>query len=161
MIIKTVNGDVLSAPEMYIAHQCNCMTVRSHGLAASIARTFPEADVYGQRGRDGTRNRTTHPDTPGTISVLPSGEISIICMFAQWAPGKPFTFSRYYPFTYHDSHDTRLRWFKECLDKIDALNLEAVAIPYNIGCGLAGGKWLDYEQYIKNANTPFVVYKFN
>lgn len=148
MIVKVIDADILYAPEQYIAHQCNCVTIHSYGLALSIARKYPAADIY---------KRRSVPDIPGTITIIPESK-TIICMFAQWAPGKPYAFSRFYPFTYHDSGGMRLHWFKACLDNIDKLNLGTVAMPYNIGCGLAGGNWPEYEKLIADAKTPIVLY---
>lgn len=41
----------------------------------------------------------------------------IICMFAQFGPGKPNSCSRYYPSDFKDTSENRLLWFQECLDK--------------------------------------------
>lgn len=153
-------GDILLAPESYIAQQCNCVTVRSHGLSKAIAVTYPWADVYKHRSVDGNRNCTTHPDIPGTIKVLTSNNRSVICMFAQWAPGKCHVYSKFYPSAlYSDDETNRRVWFKACLDKIDGLNLDVVAIPAYIGCGLAGGSWVHYKKMIEAATTPFIIYK--
>ena len=161
MILKSVVGDLLSAPEAYIAQQCNCVTVRAHGLSQAIAVKYPWADVYKHRSVDGQRNRTTHPDVPGTVKVLASDNRSVICMFAQWAPGKCHaSYSRFYPSAlYSDDETSRRAWFKACLDKIDALNLDVVAIPAYIGCGLAGGSWVHYRKMIEAATTQFIIYK--
>jgi NCAIR mutase (PurE)-related protein len=34
-----------------------------------------------------------------------------------------------------------------------------VAIPYGIGCGLAGGVWSDYEKMLNNCSTQVVIYR--
>ena len=44
---------------------------------------------------------------------------------------------------------TRQGWFQECLDAIGKLNLKSVAFPYEIGCGLAGGKWACYDNMLQ------------
>ena len=74
-------------------------------------------------------------------------------MFAQWAPGEPFAFSRFYPFTYHDSGGMRLYWFKACLDAIDRLNLDTIAMP----CICVDRP--EYEKLVADAKTRFVLYR--
>ena len=70
-------------------------------------------------------------------------------MFAQRAPGKARSGSG------DDSRSARLRWFVEALDVFGEQagfgaggrtgEGAAVAMPYLIGCGLAGGHWPDYR----------------
>ena len=43
----------------------------------------------------------------------------------------------------------RQGWFQECLDAIGKLNLKSVAFPYEIGSGLAGGKWACYDNMLQ------------
>lgn len=114
---------------------------------------YPWADVYAERLQSGVNA------TPGTITVRSSGNRSVISMFAQMTPGKCTVFSRVYGYAHSETPYSRLAWFKTCLDLIDALALDVVAIPFNIGCGLAGGKWTDYQQLLENATTKFVVYE--
>jgi hypothetical protein len=45
-------------------------------------------------------------------------------------------------------------------------NIISIAFPYKIGCGLAGGKWEDYESMIykfakENPNIKVKIYKKN
>ena len=80
-------------------------------------------------------------------------------MFAQWTPSKVGAYNRYYPKTYTDTTHNRQRWFRECLEALDALGLDRVAMPYKIGCGLAGGFWPDYETMLNKAKTNIVLYR--
>jgi len=71
--------------------------------------------------------------------------MTFIGLFAQYGPGKP---------SKGDSQEERLGWFKECLDKVAELRdsehgLKSVALPWGIGCGLAGGDWGSYEEVIR------------
>lgn len=61
--IEYRDGDLLQSDTQYICHQCNCMTTRPKGLARSLFRAFPFADVYSKRLQTGQE------DSPGTISV--------------------------------------------------------------------------------------------
>ena len=157
-IVKIVKGDIIASNSKYIAHQCNCNTVKSHGFAELIATKYPWADVYSQRKKIGNRNATSCPSTPGTIQVLTKDNLTVICLFAQWAPGKSGKFQQYYPKTYDDTTENRELWFKQCLDEIDKLKLGEISMPYKIGCGLAGGDWKQYETILNNAKTNIVLY---
>lgn len=169
-IVKSVNGDLLQAEEKFVIQQCNCVTVKSHGLSESIIRHFGSwADPYSSRspvsqGRNCAADKDI--DIPGTIRTLEnpsssSSDTKIICMFAQWCPGKPGAYSRYYPTNYDDTTVNRYTWFERCLSKIDdCTEIDSpVAVPYNIGCGLAGGYWPLYRKALDNAETEFVLYK--
>ena len=62
----------------------------------------------------------------------------------------------------------RLNWFKDAIDKFleqvkneDKIN---IAIPYEIGCGLAGGDWNDYYKVLSdycnnNPKISITIYK--
>ncbi len=181
-VIGVVKGDLLQAKERYIAQQCNCMTVKSHGLSAQIASRYPYGDHYKTRqpihyGRNSASAESR--DIPGTIKVLISpldGQISsavdqtsnqvsadprIICMFAQWVPGKSGAFNQYYPGDYDDTPRNRQEWFLQCLKVMDedpGIN-SPVAMPYTIGCGLAGGNWDVYQKMIVECKTEVVLYR--
>jgi len=167
-ILRTVQGDIMAAPENYIAHQTNGCTVYPYGLAKTIAQRFPWADVYGQREKEpGKKNCAVSAsrDPPGTVKVVQdptnSDPKGVICMFAQWAPGKPGHYASAYPSDYTDTLANRVEWFQTCLDKIDDLNLcEPIAMPHSVGCGLAGGDWDTYRAMIESAQTEVVLYEW-
>lgn len=161
MIVKEVSGNLLDAEEKFVAQQCNCVTIKSHGLSRTLAQKFTWADPYALRKPAGPgRNCAAIADKPGTIRILSGGgPFEVVCLFAQWAPGKPGDYIRYYPSKVHkDTRDERLEWFKKCLAILDDKVDSPVAIPYQIGCGLAGGKWTDYRQALEDAKTEFVMY---
>jgi hypothetical protein len=58
-------------------------------------------------------------------------------MFAQFAGGRPKPKNS-------DTAMTRFSWFKQCLAAVVRMappSARSLALPYNIGCGLAGGRW--------------------
>jgi O-acetyl-ADP-ribose deacetylase (regulator of RNase III) len=172
--MKVVEGNILDAKEKYIAQQCNCLTVRSHGLSKSIISKWDYGDPYGKRKQLGNRNLAVENDRdkPGTIRILSDSNNkdskNIICMFAQWCPGPPNEISKYKSYPNKDqrsfkvktlssllpnfkidTRQNRVKWFKECLDEIKKLDIKKVAFPYQIGCGLAKGNWTTYYNMIK------------
>lgn len=155
-IISIIQGNLLDAQETYIAHQCNCLTIKSAGIALDIFNKYPYSNDYAKR---------KSPSTPGTIMVHGDGvdQRYVINMFAQYYPGKPK-----YPDSSLDGIKARQTYFHKCLLQIAKLpNLESIAFPMGIGCNLAGGDWDWYygmlkifEQYVNsNFETKVVLYK--
>ncbi len=142
-MITIKNADLLNFTEQYAAHQCNCVSTDAKGIARYIFQKFPNADTY--------KNRPT-PSIPGNIDICGN----IINMYAQYYP----TVAKYT----NDSNDKRIIWFKQCLVKISQINnIHSIAIPYNIGCGLAGGNWNIYysmiEEFAVNTKINVTLYK--
>ena len=123
--MKIIEGDICDAKEKYILHQCNCVSHGAKGVAKAIFERYPYSNTY----KYGIRK-------PGTIDIM-DGEKIIINVYAQYYPGLC---------KYNDTKEMRLKWFEECIDKVLMLNINEIAIPYNIGCGHAGG---DFEDYLK------------
>lgn len=138
-MIKEVCGNLLEHDAKYIAHQCNCVSTGYAGIAKAIYNKYPYSDVYSTR---------KNPDKLGTIKVCGNGKDKryIINMFSQYYPG-----TCKYPDGGKDNPKLREESFKKCLDEISKIkDLESIAFPYLIGCGLAGGNWDNYEKMIYN-----------
>ena len=137
--VKTVNGDLLDATETYIAHQCNCISTNAKTLAELIFNKYPDSNSYSKRinGMKSTYGK------PGTIEIFGNTGPYIINMYAQYYPAKSK-----YP---NDSMNKRIEWFKECLNHISQIkntHTHTIAMPYNIGCGAAGGDWNIYYKIL-------------
>ncbi len=161
-IVKKIQGDLFDAEEKWVLQQCNCVTVRSHGLSTAIDHKWG-VNPYSCRRAMGRRNCAISRDIddPGTNKVMDGddGKKKIICAFAQWAPGKPGHYDAFYPPPPSDKQDTtaqRLTWFEECLENLDLGDDEKVAVPYKVGCGLAGGDWKQYKRALDNSDVDFV-----
>ena len=129
--ISVVNGNLLDAIEDYIVHQCNCVSINPIGLALVLFNKYPDANTY-------ITKHITTKSIPGTIDVIGN----VINMYAQYYPTVP----KYS----NDSAKKRIDWFKDCLDQIALIdNVNSVAMPYNIGCGLAGGNWSVYYNMLE------------
>jgi O-acetyl-ADP-ribose deacetylase (regulator of RNase III) len=135
-MLTIIEGNILSAKEQYIAHQCNCVTHTAAGLAAIIFTKWSYADCYSIRWKN---------DVPGNIEIRGNGKENrfIINMFGQFNPGKPPS-----PEDEKDGIQARKKYFIECMKKIEALKPDSIAIPWQIGCGLAGGDWDFYKKVI-------------
>lgn len=165
VVVETIRGDVLrskpASGKWFIAQQCNCNTRKPHGLSDTIAKRWPYADPYGTRGGG--------PDTPGTIVVMEppnpcranDDAPTVLCLMAQWGPSKPGAYSHVYPRTYQDTYSNRKKWFAECLTVLDDLIPpdQTVNIPFQIGCGLAGGKWTEYLDMLESCQTRIRIWQ--
>jgi len=135
-MLKIINGNLLDSDCQYIAHQCNCHSLRGAGLANAIFKAFPWANVYSDRSERGNDAALF-----GSISIHGNpkhGQRYVINIYGQLKPGKP-SLGR-------DSATSRLEAFSKALNQIAELpGLESIGFPYGIGCGLAGGDWNEYE----------------
>lgn len=127
----TVKGDLLEAPEDFRCHQCNCVTTKAVGLAHTIFERYYTVNTY--KGRLITRS------IPGTADVFL--EERVVNLYGQYAPGK--CNPRDYP--------QRRVWFWDALmDMLEKVPKGSTfAFPYKIGCGYAGGEWLEYEAMLQ------------
>ena len=74
-------------------------------------------------------------------------------MYGQVFPGKPGR--------QEDTWEDRLSYFESCLDQLAEYAPSSVAMPYMIGCGLAGGDWDNYLELIGKFDdiVPVTLYK--
>lgn len=185
MAIRCIEADMLDADIVartdIIVQQCNCLTLRPHGLSADLVeRLGTYADVYGQRAADTTRATNLAAEyarpAPGTVRFCRPPTSSntplpiVACLFAQWAPGNIHAKQlqqRYPPCPTAPAGETaemRRWWFQQALERFrDAIETMAsppqrlrIAIPWKIGCGLAGGQWSDYEPLVRQELEPLL-----
>ena len=145
--MQVVSGDILESDKDFIAHQCNCVSKSGLGLAKSLFDKFPNANTYKNRQR---------ASIPGTIEFFPIRDSKqfIVNMYAQFVPGKNY-------------NEPRLEWFQQSLNSFSDIvgkRQVSLALPYKIGCGLAGGDWNRYFNVIdtfsrKHPNIQITLYK--
>ena len=168
VILRIVQGNLLHAKEKFIAHQCNCVTLSARGLAQSIAQRYPWANTYHKRKPHPTiSNCAIKKDRsiPGSVDIVKRGkdEHIVLCLYAQYRPGKPGHYSKY-PGKYVDTKNNRLAWFASCLQSLEQsghIDGEPIAMPYGIGCGLAGGNWSQYKQMLEESSLEIVLYRLS
>lgn len=158
MAIEIVKASIFTTGAKYILHQTNCVSYNSAGLAKNIFDTYPYSNYYKNRKE---YDSTTYSE-PGTIQICGDGlkERYIINMFAQYNPGPTNEEAL------HDNIKDRKKWFFSCLMKVAEIkDLNSVALPDRIGCGLAGGDWswyfkkiLAFEKYVER-KAKVLIYK--
>jgi hypothetical protein len=152
-----IAGNLMCTDDTIIVQQCNCLTVKPHGLSAQIAAKFPYANVYTKRHAIGRRNLAKEPYRARTGSVemckpfMANEGPKVACLFAQWECGRPGVYNRcIHPDGLADDATNRIRWFASSLHAMGLLVAphDSISLPWSIGCGLAGGKWPVYRQLI-------------
>jgi len=155
--ITVKDGNLLDATEEYIAHQCNCVSTNAKGIAKQIFDVFPFANTYKKR---------QYKNAVETIEILSNGKTNIINMYAQYYPSIPQReISLGKSKNNYDTKEQRIKWFTSCLNKIAEIpNINNIAMPYNIGCGCAGGDWNVYfgliQKFAKDNKIHVVLYRF-
>ena len=117
-----------------IVHQCNATSKRSLGLASSIFKKYPSANIYSGKYKEENRE-------VGTIIERAVKDKKIINLICQKNPGKP---------SKGDTSEDRLRWLTECLKLVVKCKPSSIAFPYHMGCGLAGGNWNEVLKIIED-----------
>ena len=145
MTIEHKDGDLLTETGLdAICHQCNCFKTMGAGLAAAIAKQYPEAmnidrnSLLAPYDRLGayTRAKSKGPDGKPILIFNLYGQL-------HYGTGRPQTD---YP-----SLEKAMKAMREYLmDKVARAKGHArVGIPHGIGCGLAGGDWKIVEEMIE------------
>lgn len=151
--LQLVRGDLLSCGADVIVQQCNCLTVRPHGLSKQIASVFPYADLYAQRKEDRTaasRNVAVSKDRgrPGTVVLCdppPSGtdrgrayRPRVACLLGQYDFGRAVAAGqrakRGRPDDgFCDTADQRVKWFREALGELLEVVERGGRVPLSAG----------------------------
>lgn len=137
--------DLIGIPDLFVVHQCNCVTSYACGLAKMIFEIAPYANTYS----DPLKFRNIRQ--LGNISI----HGNIVNFYAQYNPGKK-----------DDKCVDREKAFRDCLNKLSSYINDyhacykttlRICFPYRIGCGLAGGNWKIYKGLIDNfaEKNPF------
>lgn len=156
-MITEISGNILDSKEQYICHQCNCITKTAAGLAKAIFDKWPESNTYIKDKcticfiNDLKKLRYIESIRIfGSLSIHPINDTqSVVNFYSQYKPGKPDSSNS-------NNRKTRLERFQQCMTILFHLNPKSIALPYNIGCGLAGGIWEDYYTIIKSFDSEDV-----
>ncbi|MDM5370440.1 macro domain-containing protein [Bacillus bombysepticus] len=133
-MIQIVEGNLLDATEDIIAHQVNCQGVMGSGLAKQIRVKYPQAyDEYFL-----FCNTIPLSERLGCYQIIwiedfEAKRFNIVAnLFGQFNYGRQNIL-----YTDYEALEYCLSELKEYA-KEDGLS---IAIPYNLGCGLANGDW--------------------
>lgn len=140
--MKIVNKDILLASEDIICHQVNELSVMGAGLALQIKNKYPRVfEAY---------IKHCNEQCLGKIQLVGINPEQAICnMFSQRGISR-------------SCRTTDYDLFEQCISKLAKYakeNNKTVAIPYGIGCGLAGGDWKVVSKLIEKHLPNATIYK--
>ncbi|MEK4118059.1 macro domain-containing protein [Paenibacillus sp. FSL K6-1566] len=127
-MIKMVEGSLLEAAEDILGHQVNCQGVMGSGIAKLLRNKYPSLfPAY----KEFCQNHDPH-DVLGKCLIVKTDNKSVANLFGQLNYGR---------------QKVRYTDYEALKESLAALKTEAqkdglsVALPFNIGCGLANGDW--------------------
>ena len=154
-IMIVMSGDVLETPIEIIAHQVNCLGTMGAGLAKQIKDKYPHVESWYKIYCHKRYSQTIL----GTGQIVCQANHTFFNIFGQYGYG---TYKRQTDYKAFKSG------FKDAIAKYRFMDNDyksqlKIAIPYHIGCGLAGGDWKIIskilEQLEKEENVIFYAYK--
>lgn len=137
--MNIVIGNLLDAQApVIIVHQVNDLGFMGAGLALQIRNKYPNVyNIY---------RKHANSSQIGNIQLVKIGDNRYICnMFSQKGISRVIRTTDY-------------NAMRICFQKLAKLNIP-IALPYKIGCGLAGGDWAIVSQMIDEILPSATVYK--
>lgn len=150
MPIQTKNTNILTTDADILVHQVNGLGVMGAGLAKQIAHKYPHVE------RAYKRFVHEHGGTPETLlgqhQFVATDDFTVANVFGQARIGR-------------DRRQTNYNALEKGLERVAHTarsNELSVAIPYGIGCGLAGGEWQVVSSIIEKVfvDVDVTLYKF-
>ncbi|MEC2307759.1 macro domain-containing protein [Bacillus atrophaeus] len=152
-MINIVKGNILDGTEDIIVQQVNCKGVMGAGLAKSILNKYPNVKKEYQSFRNFSLNKgLTDKDLLGLVNYVRVIDGKVIAnVFGQVNIKK-----NRYDKTVYTKTEALTKGLKEVKELSKQLN-KSVAIPYGIGCGLAGGDWNIVSKLIDSIFSDYKV----
>lgn len=153
LTIQFIKGDALSVPCDMVCHQTNCLGVMGGGIALQVKKQYPF--VYEQYAKK-CKEEKALLGTSQLICCVAEGKI-IANLFGQNGIGNVGCQTDYEAFrTAYESALVKLYNHNKPASEL------VVAVPYKIGCGLAGGDWNIVQNILINTTKYFMEdYKVN
>lgn len=130
--MKIIEGDLLNTQDNIIGHQVNCYGIMGAGLAKQIKAKYPNVFKEYLSLCNLYENRDKRLDLLGQCQFVAIGKDKyIVNIFGQYGMGT----SRQ-----QTDYDALHRGLLELMS-YSVKNELSVALPYGLGCGLAGGDW--------------------
>jgi len=138
LAVKMIEGDLLNAAEVILGHQVNCQGVMGSGIARAIRAAYPH--VY-ESYKEKCDLQADKRQLLGECQLIGTAGGKVIAnLFGQYRYGRSNQV-----YTNYDALRRALVQLKQ-----QAMLKEAsVALPFNIGCGLANGDWAIVSRMIE------------
>ncbi|RJS57470.1 hypothetical protein CJ481_17205 [Bacillus subtilis] len=152
-MIKIEKGNILDATEDIIVQQVNCKGVMGAGVAKAILNKYPNVKKEYQSFRNFNLNKgLTDKDLLGLVNYVRVSDGKVIANVFGQINIKKNRFDK----TVYTKTEALTRGLKEVKELSKQLN-KSVAIPYGIGCGLAGGDWNIISELIDSIFSDYKV----
>ncbi|MBE2918335.1 macro domain-containing protein [Anoxybacillus flavithermus] len=149
---KQVKGDLLQATENIIGHQVNCQGTMGAGLAAKIRNKYP---IVFEKYKGLVNKFSDNKEMLlGTAQIIKVDENKYVAnLFGQFYYGRGER---------HTDYKSLYQALETLKQKAKKHNL-TVALPYGLGCVLAGGDWNIVRELINKAFEDYevTIYKFD
>lgn len=143
-----INGDLLKSDCNIIMHQANCQSVMNAGIAKSICAMYPDV-----RLTDKCDPRSPQEKLGDHTAVVEDNR-TIVNLYGQFGYGVGVQHTNY------GALESALRSFLQTVN-----GTPKIGVPYNMGCGLAGGDWKVVESILdkvaKETGHKIHIYKLN
>lgn len=138
MALRVITKDILTVEEGIICHQVNCCGVMGRGIAKSIADKWP---IVLKEYKKFCSMEANHANLLGSLYVvpvkLPNAELQVANVFGQLNYGSKGLFTDY-------------KAVDKAFTSVARMGYKLpIYIPYNMGCGLAGGDWATYSGIVE------------
>lgn len=159
-----IKGNLLHSPIQIWAHQVNCKGVMNAGVARQIRQTYPEVyDTYVEYTKDYIACNN-EPPLGECFTYLSDDESHyILNIYGQNQYGTSTRQTDYEALKKGLLSGIRQLRYDYCAGDYPSELQLTIAIPYKIGCGLAGGDWEVVKGILEEiefaANVLFVAYE--
>lgn len=137
MSIEIVHEDILKSNADVIVQQVNCIGVMGGGLALSIYKKYPiNKKEYLKYINKNHKKIKKSEELLSRVLYVDTHDGTIIANIF----GQDYIRKNRYDKTVYTHEDSLIKGLTEVRDKCEKLNL-SLAIPYEIGCGMANGNW--------------------
>jgi len=153
-MIKIVEGDLLDATEDIIGHQVNCRAKMSAGIAKQIKNRCPRVFALYQMECELADKPSSLLGKCQVVMYDTEGDAKGVAnLFAQDRYGTDKQYTDY------DALEMSLHRLKNYAKPFGF----SVALPENLGCGLAGGSWSEVYKIIDDVFNDYEValYRLN
>lgn len=144
MPVTVIDGDLLQASEEIIGHQVNCQGVMGSGVAKALRDRYGNLyPAYKQ-----LCNQYDSHELLGRCQLVRTGSKFTANLFGQLNFGRQNVL-----YTNYEALKQSLIILKEEAKR----NSYSIALPYNIGCGLANGDWNVVEAMLQDVFADYEV----
>lgn len=132
MVPQIYNGNIFDSVADVICHQVNCQGVMGAGIALQIKKRYP---IVYEKYKEYCDSNPLY-NILGTAQIVQVDRFTFVAnLFAQE------TYGKLKPGTTYTNYTALKNAFIDISINADKYGYRSIAIPYGIGCGLAGGDW--------------------